>query len=106
MERISVLIADDEKNFGTVLKQELERKGYTIELVENGQDAFNLVSKAQFDVAILDLLMPKMDGIEVLKRIKEEGLSPEVIIMTGNATVQTAIEAMKLSAYDYVYLFK
>ena len=102
MERISVLIAEDEKNFGTVLKKELDRKGYKVELVENGFEAFNLASKGQFDVVLLDLLMPKMDRIEVLKRVKEESLSPEVIIMTGHGTVQTAIEAMKLSAYDYI----
>ena len=102
MNDVKILIAEDEKNFGAVLKKELKRKGYNVELVENGLDAFNLVSNEQFDIVILDLLMPKMDGIEVLKRIKEEGLSPEVIIMTGNATIQTAIEAMKLSAYDYI----
>ncbi len=102
MERISVLIAEDEKNFGTVLKKELDRKGYKVELVGNGFEAFNLASKEQFDVVLLDLQMPQMDGVEVLKRIKEENLSPEIIIMTGHATVNTAIEAMKLSAYDYV----
>lgn len=102
MNDVKILIAEDEKNFGAVLKKELKRKGYNVELVENGLDAFRLASNEQFDIVILDLLMPKMDGIEVLKRIKEEGLSSEVIIMTGNATIQTAIEAMKLSAYDYI----
>lgn len=102
MKDIKILIAEDEKNFGTVLKKELDRKGYKVELVENGLEAFNLASKEQFDVVLLDLMMPGMDGIDVLKRIKGEGLSPEIIIMTGNATVNTAIEAMKVGAYDYV----
>lgn len=102
MKDIKILIAEDEKNFGTVLKKELDRKGYKVELVENGLEAFNLASKEQFDVVLLDLQMPQMDGVEVLKRIKEENLSPEIIIMTGHATVNTAIEAMKLSAYDYI----
>ncbi len=102
MKDIKILIAEDEKNFGTVLKKELDRKGYKVELVENGLEAFNLASKGQFDVVLLDLLMPQMGGMEALKRIKEENLSPEIIIMTGHATVQTAIEAMRLSAYDYV----
>jgi DNA-binding NtrC family response regulator len=102
MKDIKILIAEDEKNFGTVLKKELDRKGYKVELVENGLEAFNLALKEQFDVVLLDLQMPQMDGVEVLKRIKEENLSPEIIIMTGHATVNTAIEAMKLSAYDYI----
>ena len=58
MKDIKILIAEDEKNFGTVLKKELDRKGYKVELVENGLEAFNLASKEQFDVVLLDLMMP------------------------------------------------
>lgn len=102
MGNIKVLVAEDEKNLGKVLKRELEIRGYNIELLENGEDALNSAKKGSFDVILLDILMPKKNGIDVLREIKEAGISPEVIIMTGHATVQTALDAMKLDAYDYI----
>jgi DNA-binding NtrC family response regulator len=99
---IKLLIADDEKNLRQVLHEELSRDGFETREAENGQAALDLLQKNEFDVLILDLNMPGIGGIEVLERIRGMELSTEVIVLTANATVTTAVEAMKLGAYDYL----
>ncbi len=99
---IRILIADDEKNLRTVLAKELSDEGYEVRETDNGSNAAGLLEKDEYDVLLLDLNMPGMDGMEVLKKIKSLELPTEVIILTGHGTVSTAVQAMKLGAYDYL----
>lgn len=99
---IKILIADDDKNLRRVLLNELSGDGFDTEEAENGIEAMDLVEKDEYDVLVLDLSMPGLNGMDVLKRIKTLEIPTEVIILTGHATVPTAIEAMKLSAYDFL----
>jgi DNA-binding NtrC family response regulator len=99
---IKVLIAEDEKNFSLILQKELARRGYDVSLANDGRSAVEFCEKVDYDVVVMDIMMPNLDGIEALKILKQADPSPEVIMLTGNATVQTAIEAMKSGAYDYL----
>ncbi|MFQ5839738.1 MAG: sigma-54-dependent transcriptional regulator [Candidatus Methylomirabilales bacterium] len=101
-ERARVLIADDEKNFTRVLKTELGREGYQVEVAGDGKEAVSRIRSHEFDVLILDLRMPKLGGLEVLRELRGRDLAPEVIVLTGHASISTAITAMKLGAYDYL----
>src|SRR5690348_17355320 len=101
-ERIRVLIAEDEVNLGQILSTFLCGRGYHVVNVTDGRAALDALRAEAFDVALLDIVMPEMDGLEVLRQIREELSPPEVIIITGNGTIETAISAMKLGAYDYL----
>ncbi|MEE8325928.1 MAG: response regulator, partial [candidate division NC10 bacterium] len=100
--KIRVLIADDEKNFARVLKTELGREGHNTEVASDGREALEKLKVHEFDVVILDLKMPKLSGMQVLKEVKKWALVPQVIILTGHGTIPTAVEAMKLGAYTYI----
>jgi len=97
-----ILIADDEKNIRELLRDELAARGSLVAVAENGLSALALLEKEEFDVLLLDLNMPGLAGLEVLKKLKEQDIPTEVIILTAHATVLNAVEAMKLGAYDYL----
>jgi len=97
-----LLIAEDEKNLGIVLQKELSRAGFEVTLVHDGAAALNAARESDFDVALLDVMMPGVSGIEVLRGLRQQEQPPEVLIITGHATVETALQAMKLGAYDYI----
>jgi len=97
-----VLLVDDEEQFVEVLAQRLETRGFHVESRFNGDDAIEFVSAHEIDVVILDVLMPGRDGVETLREIKRIKPIAEVIMLTGHGTVETAIEGMKLGAYDYL----
>ena len=97
-----VLIVDDEKDFAESLGERLTLREYDVMTAFNGRQAIDLVTSQNFDVVILDVLMPDTNGIEVLRTIKERKPLTEVIMLTGNATVETAIKGMKLGAFDYL----
>jgi two-component system response regulator AtoC len=99
---IKLLIAEDEKNLGLVLQKELLRLGHQVTLVHDGEAAMRAARENEFDVALLDIMMPVMGGIEVLRELRQQEQPPEVLMMTGHATVETALQAMKLGAYDYL----
>jgi len=99
---IRVLVADDERNFTQVLKMELGREGYVVDVTVDGREALGRLGASEYDVLVLDLKMPEVPGMEVLREIRSWEAGPEVIVLTGHATVATAIEAMKLGAYDYL----
>jgi DNA-binding NtrC family response regulator len=100
--RIKVLIAEDEQNLGTILETFLTGRGYPVTTVRDGRAALQALRADTYDVALLDIVMPEMDGLEVLRQVREEPTPPEVIIITGNGTIETAITAIKLGAYDYL----
>jgi len=100
--RIKVLIAEDEPNLGAILEKFLTGRGHQVSCFSDGRSALDALRAEAFDVALLDIVMPELDGLEVLRQLREETSPPEVIIITGNGTVETAISAMKLGAYDYL----
>jgi DNA-binding NtrC family response regulator len=99
---IKLLIAEDEKNLGLVLQKELSRLGHQVTLVHDAEAAIKTAHEAEFDVALLDIMMPGRSGLEVLRELRQLEQPPEVLMMTGHATVETALQAMKLGAYDYL----
>jgi DNA-binding NtrC family response regulator len=99
---IRVLIADDDKNLKKILVNALADAGFDVSETDSGVKAAKLLEKDEYDILLLDLHMPKVTGIDTLKKIKASNIPTEVIILTGNATVSTAVEAMKLGAYDYL----
>jgi two-component system, NtrC family, response regulator AtoC len=99
---IRVLVADDEKNLRELLVRELSRKGHAVEGVADGQAALDRLREDPPDVLVLDMRMPRVEGIEVLRALQEYPEVPQVIVTTGFQEVSTAVEAMKLGAYDYL----
>lgn len=99
---IKILIAEDEKNLRKVLATELAEEGHVVVEAENGRQALDLLQRDDYDILLLDMNMPVLSGLEVLKKMKELEISTEVISLTGNITIATAVEAMKLGTYDYI----
>jgi DNA-binding NtrC family response regulator len=99
---IRVLVADDEKNLRELIVRELARKGHDVQGVGDGEAALARLGEAPYDVVVLDMKMPKKEGIEVLRELAEQPEQPQVIVMTGFQDVAAAVEAMKLGAYDYL----
>jgi DNA-binding NtrC family response regulator len=97
-----ILIAEDEANLRLVLQKELERLGYRVQAAPDGEAALRRLEESNVDVLLCDINMPRIDGMELLRRVHERPNPPEVIMLTGQATVETAVEAMKLGAYDYL----
>ena len=97
-----ILIVDDEESFRNVLTVILRKEGYEVEGATNGEEGLNKISNAAFDHVLCDIRMPKMDGLEFLQESQKAGAEAPVIMMSAFGTVDTAIEAMKLGAYDYI----
>jgi response regulator RpfG family c-di-GMP phosphodiesterase len=97
-----VLVVDDEEDITTVLGDILRDQGYAVETASDGSEAWEKAQAEPFDAVITDLKMPRMGGLDLLRAIKEAGHATVVVIMTGFATVETAIEALKVGAYDYI----
>ncbi len=99
---MKILVADDEKNLRRVLAIELAEEGHDVSEAENGARALELLGEEEYDAVVLDLTMPDIGGIDVLRRLRAFEIPPEAIVLTGNATVPAAVEAMKLGAYDFM----
>jgi len=97
-----LLVAEDEANLRLVIQKELQRLGYRVDVAPDGEAALRRLEEGNVDVLLCDINMPRLDGMELLRRVHERPNPPEVIMLTGHATVETAIEAMKLGAYDYL----
>lgn len=102
MESGRILIVDDEEIMRESLTDWLKEDGYDVSAVEDGFKALEAVKQAHWNVMLLDLKMPKMDGLEVLRAVKQMGLDLPIIIVTAYATVDTAVSAIKEGAYDYI----
>lgn len=97
-----ILVADDSEPIREVIATFLEMRGYRIDQAADGQRALDLYRVRQHDLVVTDLQMPKLEGLPLLKLIKTINPDAQVIILTGNATLQTAVEALRLGAYDYL----
>ncbi len=98
----SILVVDDEEALRTVLSSELEGEGYAVASAGDGDEAMTALQEKAFDLVLLDIKMPKVDGFEVLRFIKERYPTTKVIMLTGFADLKNAIESKKLGAEDFV----
>jgi len=97
-----VLLVDDEEQFVEILSNRLDTRGFVVHVAYSGDEAIDFVEKQDVDVVILDVVMPGRDGTETLRELKRLRPLTEVIMLTGHGTVDTAIQGMKLGAYDYL----
>ena len=99
---IKLLIVDDEKRFLEAIAKRLRKRGFEVRAVSSGPEALEIARKEKFDIALLDLKMPEMDGSEVLKVLKSEHRYLEAIILTGHGSLESAVELTKLGAFCYL----
>lgn len=97
-----VLLVDDEESFVDALGKRLNARGLTVETSNSGEDAIEKAENHAFDVIVLDLAMPGMDGIETLKRLREVDPDLQIILLTGHGSIEKAVEATKLGAMDFL----
>lgn len=102
MEKIKLMLVDDEERFLSTTKKLIRKKGIDVFTAQSGGEAINLLSTQAIHVVILDVKMPGLDGISTLKWIKQLYPLTEVIMLTGHATVESAVEGLKAGAYDYL----
>ncbi len=98
----SILLVDDDDAFRHVMSGELKRLGYSVETAASGEEALARLEAREPEVLLLDLRMPGMDGIEVLKTLRERSSSIEIIMLTGHGTIDTAIDSVRMGAFDYI----
>ena len=101
-DRIRVLVVDDEEVVRLSYRRVLSNGSFTVMAAGNGNEALDLMDGGRFDVVLLDMRMPGMDGMEVLRAIKQRWPQSEVVVVTGYPSIETAKEAVKLGAYDYL----
>jgi DNA-binding NtrC family response regulator len=100
--KIRVLLVDDEKDFADILAKRLEVRDFNVACVYNGDDAISRIESDEYDVVLLDVLMPGKSGLDILKEMKAIDPLIHIVMLTGHARVDTAIEGMELGAYDYL----
>lgn len=97
-----ILVIEDDKPLRELLHMELTRSGYKVESASDGEEGLDKYRQEVFNVVLLDMRMPGMDGVEVLRQMRTESTIPEVIVFTGHGTIETAVECIKYGAYDYL----
>ena len=97
-----ILIVDDDVEIHGLLRACLQPLGYDTVATDNGRRGLEMLASGEFNVAILDLMLPDLNGMEILRRIRQQRPEIEIIVLTAYASLETAIEAMRLGAYDYV----
>ncbi len=97
-----VLLVDDEENFINTLAERMRTRGMDVSTTTSPKEALKMIEKESFDAVVLDLLMPEMNGLETLNIMKEKNPDLQVILLTGHATVEKGIEAMKSGAMDLI----
>jgi two-component system nitrogen regulation response regulator NtrX len=98
----NILIVDDEAGIRQSLKGVLEDEGYKVAAVESGESCLDTLRRRSFDVILLDIWLPGMDGLETLEKVRESDSAPEVIMISGHGTIETAVRATKLGAFDFL----
>jgi len=102
MKGSTILLVDDEEVFTSNMSKLLTSRGYRVTAVNDGDSAVRALQENAYDVVVLDLKMPGMDGITTLKEIQKLGLFTETLILTGHGSIDTALDALRLGAYDYL----
>ena len=97
-----LLIIDDEKGIRTFLSYELSQRGYAVDVAADGEEGLEKIKSGHYDLVISDIMMPKVNGLQVLQVVKKTSPETEVIIMTGYATIENSLQAMRDGAYDFV----
>lgn len=101
MSKLRVLIADDEEGIRESLRLILSQD-FDVTVTENGQQAWNQLARGRFDLALLDIKMPKLDGLDILRRLKKQPIDTPILMLTAYQSIELAKEAVKLGARDYV----
>jgi DNA-binding NtrC family response regulator len=102
MKDAKILLVDDETVFANNMSKLLNRRGYQVTAVNSGDAALQALMNNSFDVMVLDLKMPGMDGIATMHEMRKLGLFTEVLVLTGHGSIDTALEAIQLGAHDYL----
>jgi len=102
MKSAKILLVDDEAVFANNMSKLLTRRGYQVTAVNSGDAAVRTLMENSFDVMVLDLKMPGMDGIATMREMTKLGLFTEVLVLTGHGSIDTALEAIQRGAYDYL----
>jgi len=100
--KANVLVVDDEEQFLEVFSRRLQGRGMKIDTAASGEDAIKRAKERDFDAIVLDLVMPGLGGLETLKRLKDENPDLQIIILTGHATLEKGVEAIKAGAVDFM----
>ncbi len=98
----NILVVDDDPDIREVLKDRLDSLGYRVQLASNGKECLDLLEKQNLQLILLDIEMPAMSGLQVLKEIRNRELEPTVVMITAYGTIERAVEAMKQGAYDFI----
>lgn len=98
----SILLIDDEKAIRHWLKEILTDEGYSVDEAQNGEEGLQMLRKQHFDVALCDIKMPKMDGMEMLTKVQEEGIDTQLIMFSAHGSIENAVEATKKGAFDFI----
>ena len=101
-EKLEILLLDDEIIVGNRLGPALEKAGYVVEVFEDPEKALNRIHEKEFDIVVTDIMMAKVNGIQVLEEVRKKSEITRVIIITGYASIETAIESARLGAVDYL----
>ena len=99
---VSLLIVDDEEDFREAASSYFDNRGYPVVMAEDGIHAMDAIENTSFDVAVVDIHMPEMNGLQLLSKIRESDNEIQVIMLTGGGTIENAVESMKNGAYDFV----
>ncbi|MDF1615937.1 response regulator [Petrocella sp. FN5] len=102
MNKKKILIVDDEKNIRMTVKNCLNETEYLVDIAVNGEEGYEMIQSTQYDLVLLDIKMPGLSGMEVLKKVRDSNSTVSVVMMTAYGTVENAVEAMKLGAVDFL----
>ena len=102
MSKAKVLIVDDENEFLDSISERMENRGFRVDTAASGPEALEKLENESFDAIVLDFMMPEMDGLETLQRIRKNHPELQVILLTGYATLEKGVEAIKLGAMDFL----
>ena len=97
-----ILIAEDEKSLNRIIAKQLKAAGYSVDCVFNGEDAYDLVSMTDYDAAVFDVMMPKIDGFSLLRKIRNEGNNLPVLFLTARDSIEDRVEGLDIGADDYL----
>jgi len=102
MDKVNILLIDDEIEFIETLSERLELRGYNSEIAEDGETGISMITTKDFDVVILDLMMPGLSGLDTLRQIKAIDKKLPVILLTGHGSTKDGMEGMQLGAFDFL----